>query len=52
MAETKTGSGTGLEGVVAGRSAVATVGKKGRGLRYRGYAIEAVSYTHLRAHET
>ena len=43
MAETKTGSGIGLEGVVAGRSAVATVGKKGHGLRYRGYAIEELS---------
>ena len=32
----------GLSGVVAGRSAVATVGK-GHGLRYRGYAIEELA---------
>ena len=30
----------GLSGVVAGRSAIATVGKAGHSLRYRGYAIE------------
>ena len=30
----------GLEGVVAGETAISTVGKKGRGLTYRGYAIE------------
>lgn len=30
----------GLSGVIAGRSAIATVGKAGRGLSYRGYAIE------------
>jgi 2-methylcitrate synthase len=29
----------GLAGVVAGRTAIATVGKEGRGLRYRGYSI-------------
>lgn len=29
----------GLEGVVAGETAISTVGKKGRGLTYRGYAI-------------
>ena len=39
MAET----GAGLSGVVAGRSAIATVGKAGRGLRYRGYAIEELA---------
>ncbi|ABQ24288.1 bifunctional 2-methylcitrate synthase/citrate synthase [Geotalea uraniireducens] len=30
----------GLEGVVAGETAISTVGKKGRGLTYRGYAID------------
>ena len=30
----------GLEGVVAGETAISTVGKKGRGLSYRGYSIE------------
>ena len=30
----------GLEGVTAGETAISTVGKKGRGLSYRGYAIE------------
>jgi 2-methylcitrate synthase len=29
----------GLEGVVAGETAISTVGKKGRGLSYRGYSI-------------
>jgi 2-methylcitrate synthase len=29
----------GLEGVIAGETAISTVGKKGRGLTYRGYAI-------------
>src|SRR6266702_2407709 len=29
----------GLEGVVAGETAISTVGKKGKGLTYRGYAI-------------
>jgi 2-methylcitrate synthase len=29
----------GLEGVVAGRTAIATVGKEGKGLTYRGYSI-------------
>ncbi len=29
----------GLEGVVAGETAISTVGKEGRGLTYRGYAI-------------
>ncbi len=33
------GVGAGLEGVVAGQSAVCTVGKEGFGLNYRGYAI-------------
>ena len=35
--EKKTG---GLAGVVAGKTAIATVGKEGKGLSYRGYAIE------------
>lgn len=30
----------GLEGVVAGESAISTVGQQGKGLTYRGYAIE------------
>jgi 2-methylcitrate synthase len=30
----------GLEGVIAGNTAISTVGKKGRGLSYRGYSIE------------
>ena len=30
----------GLEGVIAGESAIATVGKEGVGLNYRGYSIE------------
>jgi 2-methylcitrate synthase len=29
----------GLEGVVAGRTAIATVGKEGKGLTYRGYSV-------------
>jgi 2-methylcitrate synthase len=29
----------GLEGVIAGETAISTVGKKGRGLSYRGYSI-------------
>ena len=36
-------AGAGLSGVVAGRSAIATVGKAGRGLRYRGYPIEELA---------
>jgi len=37
MAEKKIG---GLEGVIAGNTAISTVGKQGVGLTYRGYAIE------------
>ena len=37
MAKDKAG---GLEGVVAGRTAIATVGKEGKGLTYRGYSID------------
>ncbi len=36
MAEKKTG---GLEGVIAGNTAISTVGKQGVGLTYRGYSI-------------
>ena len=36
MAKEKSG---GLEGVIAGRTAIATVGKEGKGLTYRGYSI-------------
>ncbi|OCH98538.1 2-methylcitrate synthase [Legionella jamestowniensis] len=32
-------SGAGLAGVVAGQSAIATVGQEGKGLNYRGYSI-------------
>src|SRR4029450_8428530 len=31
--------GGGLEGVIAGNTAIATVGKEGKGLTYRGYSI-------------
>ena len=31
--------GAGLAGVIAGRTAIATVGKEGKGLTYRGYSI-------------
>ncbi|MGZ8427746.1 MAG: bifunctional 2-methylcitrate synthase/citrate synthase [Candidatus Binatia bacterium] len=44
MAEKKTG---GLEGVIAGSTAISTVGKQGVGLTYRGYSIED-----LAAHST
>ena len=40
-------SAAGLEGVVAGRTALSTVGKAGVGLTYRGYNIED-----LAEHET
>jgi len=33
----------GLADVIAGQSAICTVGKEGRGLSYRGYAIEALA---------
>lgn len=32
--------GAGLEGIVAGQTAIATVGKEGIGLNYRGYSIQ------------
>ena len=31
--------GAGLAGIVAGHTAIATVGKEGKGLTYRGYSI-------------
>jgi 2-methylcitrate synthase len=37
MASDKT---AGLEGVIAGNTAIATVGKEGKGLTYRGYSID------------
>lgn len=43
MNESKPGGGGGLAGVVAGRSAIATVGRAGRSLSYRGYAIEELA---------
>lgn len=33
-------SSKGLEGIVAGQTAIATVGKEGSGLHYRGYSVE------------
>jgi 2-methylcitrate synthase len=33
----------GLEGIIAGRSAIATVGKEGMGLNYRGYSINELA---------
>jgi 2-methylcitrate synthase len=35
-----TAAGAGLRGISAGRTTISTVGKEGRGLSYRGYAIE------------
>src|SRR3970040_1737289 len=34
-----TEAGAGLAGIIAGRTAIATVGKEGKGLTYRGYSI-------------
>ena len=42
MAEKKL-EGAGLRGQVAGHTALSTVGKEGKGLTYRGYAIEELS---------
>ncbi len=42
MAEKKQ-EGAGLRGQVAGQTALSTVGKEGKGLTYRGYAIEELS---------
>ena len=42
MAEKKL-EGAGLRGQVAGQTALSTVGKEGKGLTYRGYAIEDLS---------
>ncbi len=39
MTETKKKKTGGLAGVVAGETAIATVGKEGKGLNYRGYSI-------------
>ena len=36
MATDKTG---GLAGIIAGNTSIATVGKEGKGLTYRGYSI-------------
>jgi len=36
-------SGAGLRGQTAGKTTIATVGKEGRGLRYRGYSIESLA---------
>jgi 2-methylcitrate synthase len=36
-------TGAGLRGQTAGETAIATVGKAGRGLTYRGYSIEALA---------
>ena len=37
-------SGAGLAGVVAGKSAICTVGQAGKGLTYRGYSIEDLTH--------
>lgn len=64
MSELKSGSDTksksgGLAGVIAGQTAIATVGQEGHGLSYRGYSIddlaaqatfEEVAYLLLRGH--
>ena len=42
MAEKKL-EGAGLRGQVAGHTALSTVGKSGKGLTYRGYAIEELA---------
>lgn len=36
-------AGSGLAGVTAGKTAISTVGKEGKGLTYRGYAIEMLA---------
>ena len=36
-------TGAGLRGQSAGKTTIATVGKEGHGLAYRGYAIEALA---------
>ena len=41
----------GLAGIVAGRTSLATVGKQGKGLTYRGYSIEDLS-EHVSFEET
>ncbi len=46
-----TGGKGGLEGIVAGRTALCTVGKEGVGLTYRGYTIEDLA-THGTFEET
>lgn len=40
---TNTATSSGLAGVVAGRTALSTVGKEGCGLTYRGYSIEELA---------
>ena len=40
---TKKLEGAGLRGQVAGQTALSTVGKEGKGLTYRGYAIETLT---------
>ena len=43
MVMTKKLEGAGLRGQVAGQTALSTVGKEGKGLTYRGYAIETLT---------
>jgi 2-methylcitrate synthase len=43
LAEPTTVSTAGLAGVIAGQTAIATVGKAGAGLTYRGYDIDALA---------
>ncbi len=48
---TKTAKPGGLAGIVAGRTSLATVGKQGKGLTYRGYSIEDLA-EHVSFEET
>jgi 2-methylcitrate synthase len=43
MTTSKSGGSGGLAGIVAGQTSIATVGKEGVGLSYRGYTIEDLS---------
>ena len=48
---TETAKSGGLAGIVAGRTSLATVGKQGKGLTYRGYTIEDLA-EHVSFEET
>src|SRR5262249_44089123 len=43
MSEAKPAAAGGLRGVSAGETSIATVGKEGHGLTYRGYSIESLA---------